>query len=215
MRRRLFITVGWTAVLCVGEDSAVTGQYLEDRSSHVYGCPCEWSSDYASFGREAVVAWKIESGQYHRENLAGLSLAAVLAAKFTLSDASSLRHSVLFVDSGAPDRQRQAGIAWLDSRFGDLLGRVLAVHDVPVTMSIDDDSAELHIANVLEVRMRRADVAADTQPWASLLYDPFTRLTTATLATRLHSEYAGTGLEIRWMREEPAITGYYGTFTRP
>jgi hypothetical protein len=215
MWRRLFITISWTAVLCVGQDSVVTGQYLEDRSSRVYGCPCEWSSDYASFGREAVVAWQIESGQYRGEKLAGLRLAAVLAGKFTLSDARSLRHSVLFVDSGTPDRQRQAGIAWLDSRFGDLLGRVLAVHAVPVTIAIDNDAALLRVSGVLEVRMRRADIDGDTQPWASLLYDPFTRLTSATLATTLHSEYSGVGLEIRWMREEPAITGYYGTFARP
>jgi len=60
-----------------GPNNVVSGQYLEDRSNRVYGCPCEWSSEYASSGREAVLAWRIESGEYDGENLAGLRLAAV------------------------------------------------------------------------------------------------------------------------------------------
>jgi len=77
------------------DESIVKGQYLEDRSSRVYGCPCEWSSESISNGREAVLGWKFESGRYEGEDLAGLGLAAVLAGKATLSEATTLRRSTV------------------------------------------------------------------------------------------------------------------------
>jgi hypothetical protein len=62
--------------------------------------------------------------------------------------------------------------------------------------------------------MRRANLLEDTQTWASLLYDPFTKLTSSTLGTTLNTQYdGGPDLQIRWTRQEAAITGYYGTFS--
>jgi len=94
----------------VGPSGLVTGQYLEDRSSRVYGCPCEWSSEYASYGRDAVLAWKIESGEYEGENLAGLRLAAVLAGEMTLSDSTSRRRSTLLWMRMRPLRNAASGV---------------------------------------------------------------------------------------------------------
>ena len=196
-----------------GPDSPVTGQYLEDRSNRVYGCPCEWSSEYVSYGREAVLAWKIESGEFEGENLEGLRLAAVLAGDFTVSTSTSLRHSTVFVDAAASAAQRTAGVAWLRSRYGDLLGHVLGVHVAPIEFKLDSESATLRVADVLEVQMRRANFLEDTLPWASLLYDPLTKLTSSTLGTTLNSQYTGPDLQIRWTRHDAAITGYYGAFS--
>jgi len=205
----LLATVGST-----GPSGPVTGQYLEDRSSRVYGCPCEWSSEYASYGREAVLAWKIESGEYEGESLAGLRLAAVLAGEFTLSDSTSPRRSTLFVDAYAPLAQRRAGVAWLRSQYDEILGHVLGVHEAPIEFKLDADSALLRVGDVIDVRMRRANLLEDTPSWASLLYDPFITLSSSTLGTTLNNEYNGEAeLLMRWTRQDAAITGYYGTFS--
>jgi hypothetical protein len=213
MSKRLLMAVLYAGTGFAGQGNPVTGQYLEDRSSRVYGCPCEFSSEYASSGREAVLAWRIESGEYQGQALAGLRLAAALAGKFTLSSPTSLRRSTVFVDAAAPAAQRLAGLAWLQARYGDTLGRVLGVHIEPIEFQLDRDSATLRVGDFLDVRMRRANVEQDTQSWAFLLYDPLTKLTSATLGTTLASEYAGPDLQMRWSRDEVAITGYYGTFS--
>lgn len=198
----------------VGSEGPVTGQYLEDRSNRVYGCPCEWSSEYASYGREAVLAWKIASGEYEGESLAGLRLAAVLAGDFTLSVSTSPRRSILFVDADAPAEQRRAGVDWLRLHFSEILGHVLGVHEASIECSFDADSATLRVGDVLDLHMRRADLLEDTQTWASLLYDPFINLSSQTLATTLNTQYNGEpDLLMRWTRLEAAITGYYGTFS--
>jgi len=197
----------------IGPESAVTGQYMEDRSSRVYGCPCEWSSEYVSYGREAVLAWKIESGEYAGEDLTGLRLAAVLSGEFTLSAATSPRRSTVFVDVGASAAQRRAGVAWLTAQYGDVLGRVVGVHEMPIEFNVDAELVTLRAGDVLDVKMRRANLATDTLPWASLLYDPLTKLTSYTLGTTLNTRYTGPDLQMRWTRQEAAITGYYGKFS--
>ena len=213
MFKRLFMAVLWSTAGFAGQDTPISGQYLEDRSSRVYGCPCEFSSEYASAGREAVLAWKIESGEYQGQALAGLRLAAALAGNFTLSDATSHRRSAVFVDAGAPAEQRRAGLAWLQAHYGDTLGQVLGVHPLPIELQIDAEGATLRIGDFLDLRMRRANVEEDTPSWAFLLYDPLTKLESATLGTTLRSEYSGPDLQMRWTRDEVAITGYYGTFS--
>ena len=212
--------LGWFPILLLqlgagsGANGPVSGQYLEDRSNRVYGCPCEWSSEFMSNGREAVLAWNIQSGSYDGQDLAGLRLAAVLVGRFTLSDPSTLRRSTLYADARAGELQRRAGIAWLQSRFGDLLGIVLAVREVPIDFALRAQSAELRVGDFLQVRLRQADYQQDTQPWGSLLYEPFVKLALATLATSIRTEYAGSELAIGWKRGDtlPAISGYYGTF---
>ena len=201
-------------IVQAAENSVVTGQYLEDRSNRVYGCPCEWSSEFASNGHEAVLAWRIESGTYGGEDLGGLRLAAILEGKFTLSAATTLRRSTIYADAEAREPQRRAGVAWLRSRFGDTLGIVQTVQTVPIELQFAPTSVLLRVGNVLEVRMRRAEIDLDTMPWATLLYEPFLKLTSSTLGTTLHTHYAGPELAIAWRRDDAptGITGYFGTF---
>lgn len=213
MHRILLIaTLGCGATSLFGQERPVTGRYMEDRSSRVYGCPCEWASEFVSAGREAVLAWDIESGGFAGQDLAGLRMAAVLSSDFSLSAPASLRRSAIFLDKPASDARRKAGEAWLRTRYGDVLGRVIGVHVVPVGLEFADGAVRLAIPGVVRVDMRRAEFARDTQSWAALLYDPLIRLESATLATTLHTQFWGTDLRIRWSREEAAITGYYGKF---
>ena len=171
---------------------------MEDRSNRVYGCPCEWSNEFSSDGREAVLAWKINSGEYEGHDLADLQLAAVSAGDFTLSAPTSARRSTVFVDASAPAAQRLAGVGWLRSHYSQVLGHVLGMHEVAIWFRLDAASAILVIGDVLDVRMRRANIAKDTQSWASLLYDPLTKLTSST--PRNHAPHA-----VWWRRPSVAL----------
>jgi len=190
----------------------VTGQYLEDRSMRVYGCPCEVSLDWSQRGAEAVLAWNVQSGEFAGTNLAGLRIAAVVVGEFALTEASTRRRSALFLDPAATADQRRAGEAWVRARYGEILGRVVGVHAVPIDFTFDADAASVRIAAILDVRMRRARLPEDTDPWAYPLHDPFIHLTASTLGATTRVRYTGPDLNTRWTREEGTITGYYGTF---
>lgn len=207
------------ALMCgtrlLAQSPLVTGYYMEDRSNRVYGCPCEWSDEYVQKGRDAVLAWSITSGQHDGRRLSGLKVAAVLSADDTLSSPLTPRRAILFFDSAAPVAQRHAGEAWLRSRFGDLIGKVLEVHAMPVDLSFTPESVNLRIRNVLLLQMRRAVLSTDTETWADLLYEPFIALDSPVMGTTLRTHYTAPDLRRQWKREEIAITGYYGRFGLP
>jgi len=205
------------ALVCAGFSASaqthnVTGQYVEDRSSRVYACPCEWSSDFVMAGREAVLAWNIQSGTFQGESLAGLRMAVVLVADYSLNVPQSSRRATLFVDQSAPMHQRRAAEAWLTARYGDLLGRVTSTHVVPIDFALTPDSVSLEIRDVLSLRMRRANLATDTETWGALIYEPFIELTSQTMGTPLRAKYSAPDQQRSWTRSEQMISGYYGTF---
>lgn len=205
------------ALTCAGttafaQPGLVTGYYMEDRSSRIFGCPCEWSDEFVQKGRDAVLAWSVTSGEHRGRNLAGLRLAAVLSGDDSLSLPLTPRRAILFIDSAAPAAQRRAGEAWLRSRYGDLIGDVREVHAEPVELRFTPETVNLRIRNVLLLQMRRAVLSTDTETWADLLYEPFIELHAPAMGTTLRTHYTAPDLRRQWKREEIAITGYYGRF---
>jgi len=200
-------------LVLAAEDRPVAGHYIEDRTMRVYACPCEWSTDWASRGREAILAWSIVSGEFGGTDLAGIRIVAVVVGDFALTEPDSPRRSVVFIDSGDQAARHVAGIAWLRNRYPALLGNVSGVHESPVEFDYSAERAALTVGTVLSLRMRRAHFPEDTQSWAQFIHDPFIRLTNPAVGLTTHVSYSGPDLKIRWTRDENALTGYFGEFT--
>jgi hypothetical protein len=200
-------------IACLADQSSlVAGQYIEHRSNRVYGCPCEFSSEWADSGRNAVLAWNVQSGGYAGESLRGVRMAAVIVADYSVGVAATGARSTIFIDRSASPEQRRAGFAWLRAHYGELLGRVLAEHSSEIDFQLDSESANLRIPGTLTVRMRRADPARELESWAFLLFDPLTKLVSSNFGMILEAEYRSVDLRIRWVQHTPAVSGYFGTF---
>jgi hypothetical protein len=155
-------------------------------------------------GTEAIVAWHIRAGGFRGTPLAGARIVAVLAGERSLSVGAPPRKSVLFVD--ASDAQFAAAEALARERYGELLGDILRVVRVPIRM----EEGAVAIADLLEVRMRRAVIPADQQG-RIVWHEPLIQLDEAVLG---HSEvdmYHGAEFS-RWLRRDGGTTGYYGRF---
>ncbi len=190
----------------------VAGEYMEDRTMRVYACPCEWSTDWAHRGREAVLAWNFQAGDFDGQPLSGLRIAVVLVGDFSLTEADSPRRAAIYVDASAPPAQRSAGLNWLRGRYAHLLGRVVAVRTAPISFLAGTDAITLDVGSILALRMHRTDPPTEVRSWAELAHDPFVALSTSALTTTSYVRYTGPDLNVRWTREEDAITGYIGTF---
>src|SRR5579862_1791844 len=84
--------------------AALKGDYIEARSADVYTGPCFANSEVGLTGQEAILAWKIQQGEWKGVSLAGLSVVAVVRANATLGDPYHDAHparSVLIMDSRA------------------------------------------------------------------------------------------------------------------
>ena len=65
---------------------SINGNYIEARTADVYTGPCFANGEVEMAGKEAVMGWKINHGNWHGVNLEGLSVVGVLRAEHTLGN---------------------------------------------------------------------------------------------------------------------------------
>jgi hypothetical protein len=200
------------AFLAAAQTPVIQGDYIEDRSNHVYGCYCEWSGESQTSGREAVLAWRIRSGGFAGTPLAEVKMAAVIVGEKTLSTGNAPRKSILVVDSSATRAQQQAAESLMRTAYARLLGEVLSVRTLRIDFERGPERALLRIGELVKVEMRRAYPRDDGMQGAVLWFDPFIPLTESMLGTTLAVEYTGDDFNHRWQRTHPEMTGYFGAF---
>src|SRR4051794_27137138 len=114
---RLFVVLALLAVALApvalpveaAAPAAVLGQYLEARTCDVFTGACFANADTGLTGKNAVLAWKIDSGTVGGAKLDGLAVVAVVAARETLGLNPSLPgKAVVMVDEAATPAQQAA-----------------------------------------------------------------------------------------------------------
>jgi len=194
----------------------VRGAYLEARNADLYpgSCARETEGD----GRDAIVAWQVESGDFGGVPLAGLSVVAVIRGESALSAPpveSARPHSVIFVDQAASLPQRAALEAMARAQAGQALGEVVKVEAVAIELAVDPSRAlgRLHVAGLAELRTRpfnRLDSLCGDEKVAA---PPLAQGVDATPAVALEHAYHGDALGTPW----DAVNGrgaFVGTFGR-
>src|SRR4030095_6572374 len=102
-----------SAVLASDATASVRGQYVEARTCDVYTGECFANADTGLTGKNAVLAWKVDSCTVDGVKLGGLGVIAVLSATDTLGlKQSAPGRSVLIVDERATKAQRDALVAF-------------------------------------------------------------------------------------------------------
>ncbi len=160
-------TILSSAVLLLAAGAAnaaeITGDYLEARSCDVYTGPCFANGEMGLAGREAVMAWKVDKGQFQGVSLDGLTAALVVTAENTLGYDGVFViepgrvESVLLVDRKATPEQRQALIAFVKDAAPDLTRHIVEIRDVPMELKNDHLSGQAHFRagdGLAEIRTR-------------------------------------------------------------
>src|SRR5438105_4175178 len=112
-----------SCLLAADSSAVVRGQYVEARTCDVFTGSCFANADTGLTGKNAVLAWKVDSGAVGGVNLGGLGVVAVLSATDTLGlKQSAPGRSVLIVDGKATTAQRDALVAFAKAQAGKLLG---------------------------------------------------------------------------------------------
>lgn len=161
-------------------------------------------------GTETILAWRIETGEFRGAPLAGVKMAAVLAAPTSLSMGFPPRRSVLFIDAPA-EAQRAAAEALARENYRALLGEVLKVRAVPIRFERTAGKAAVGIGDFLEVRLEEAEIPAN-QEGRVRWYEPFVRLSETVLANGMVHAYRGPEFGRQWSWTNNGATGYFGRF---
>src|SRR5262245_61746108 len=117
--------------------NTVRGQYVEARTCDVYTGECFANADTGIVGKNAVLAWKVESGTFAGVKIDGLGVVAVLSASDTLGlKQSAPGQAVLIVDERATKEQRDALVKFVKAQTGSLTSDVVAVNTAAFDLTV-------------------------------------------------------------------------------
>jgi len=193
---------------------AVTGDYIEVRSNHVYTCGCLYSGEQVTSGREAILAWAVREGQYQGAPLAGAKAVAVLIGPTSLSLPGTPRRSVMFVD-GVNSRGQEAFVEMLKEYYGAVLGEILSIQAAPISFRQEGDRWTVNVAGLSKIVVRPARLPEDAHQGSWLWYAPFIPTADSTLSTTEFTSFSGDQFRHRWWEYDAGITGYIATFRLP
>jgi hypothetical protein len=198
--------------------AAVKGDYLEARSADVYTGPCFANSEVGLVGQEAILAWKVQEGDWQGVPLGGLSVVAVVRANATLGDPYHNPYparSVLIVDSRANSQQRTALAAFAASMAGNLLDHVVAVQTAPIELTVEHGemhgAARLVAGNFVQIETRSLCQGDHLCGNESVYYPPLVALTHSMPAFTLDSSFSGQGLGEVWKNVDKR-SAFVGSF---
>ena len=201
---------------------SVTGNYIEARSADVYTGPCFANGEVEMSGKEAVFAWKINQGEWHGVNLAGLGVVGVVRTVHTLGNVYEPLNSamaVLIVDSRANAAQRTALESFAKAQAGNLLANVVQVDYVPIELTVQNNSvhsatAKLTAGSLAEIRTRALSELDHVCGNEEVFYPPLNKLEHAMPAYTEADSFQGEGLGETWSTPRRR-SSFVGTFQVP
>lgn len=205
--------------------AAISGDYLEARTSDVYTGPCFANGEVNLAGREAVVAWRVREGSWQGVAVDGLAVVAAVRAAATLGDPFADPYparAVVVVDERATPAQRDALVGFAREMAGDLLANVVSVEAAPIEMALVDGghahhagggSAALKAGELIELRTRGLDHGDHLCGNEEVYYSPLTPVSGAVPAVTLAHAFRGKGLGMTWSSPGKR-SAFVATFSR-
>jgi len=196
---------------------SISGTYLESRTCQVYTGPCFANAETALAGRDAVMAWNIESGKKNNVDLKGLSVVMVVSGNDTLAyqgveDPTQLK-SAIIVDSKANAEQRDALISFVKEHTGRAGKEVVRVDAVPISMSLDTAQLKgsLQAGELVKLSTRKARPGDCICSNEVAFYPPLAQVERFAAGVSIEAEYKGRGLGTTWSTPE-SRSSYMGEF---
>jgi hypothetical protein len=214
---RLALALALAALPAVANAGEINGSYLEARTCQIYTGPCFANAEINLVGKEAMMAWNIESGSRDGVDLSGLSVVVVVAASDTLADKGvndpkSIK-SAIIVDEKASDEQRAALIAFAKDHAGRGAEKVVRVDSAPIEMSLDTISltGSLKAGNTVKLVTRKCGQKDCICCNEIAYYPPLAQVTNFAPGVAIEGSYTGRGLGGTWSVPDSRSV-YMGTF---
>jgi hypothetical protein len=206
------------AVASASADPArITGEYVEARTAEIFAGGCIMNSEAETAGRQAVLAWRVTSGQLNGVVLDGLSVAAAVAGDRNLGmrelggDAPQVVRAVITVDVRATEAQRQALVQLARDLSGQLITEVVRVDTAPIAFASTDQSVDVEVPETLRLSINKT-IVHDPSCGAMQWFTPFSRqLVAPAMGTADAHAFTGTGLNSRWSAPHKK-SAFFATF---
>ena len=210
------VVLGLVAASTLAAGTAtVKGTYVEARTSEVFAGACVINSEVDTAGREALLAWKVDTGTFNGVRIDGLSVVAAIAGDKNLSvheiggEVANARAAV-FVDERATEPQRRALVAMVTKLSKGLAATVVettpaaiefvdGVHDIRVVTKSVKLAVQKHLDH---------EASCGNKQW----FVPLSTVDQAELGATAENAFAGRSLGITWS-DPNKRSGFVGTFS--
>lgn len=184
----------------------ISGEYLEARTCDVYTGPCFANGEVGISGKEALIAWMIDEGQWAGQDLRGLGVALVIKANDTLGFGGSFYtnpdriEAVLLLDEKANDAQRKALEAFARDAAPHLTREIVKVKAVPLSLKNDHLAGKgvFRAGNFAKIETRRLGKGDCVCSNEVVFYPPLTKVENFHPAYTLKMSFDGEGLNKTW-----------------
>jgi len=198
--------------------TSIQGDYLETRSADVWTGPCFANSETGLVGREAILAWRVQSGAWQGVPLDGLSVVGVVKANATLGDPFDKPYpakAVVIVDEKATAPQHAALVAFAQSMGGELLTSVVRTEVAPIALSVEHAGGEargtLQAGTIVDVETRAVGEQDKHCGNEVTYYPPLAPTAHAMPAVSIVDHYRGDALDVSWTTRDKrnAFVGHF------
>ena len=186
------------------------GDYVEVRSASVFAGACHFNGENVTTGRDAMLAWNIQSGEWKGTRLQGVRAVAVVSSPANLADKAPHR-SELIIDSSASDAQVGAVLEALKRTYAASLGEVVAVRRAAIQFEHKGTSYSVQAGEI-------ASIAVDSMPNNEcckmphqVWYEPLVPLQGRKVGYTKDARYAGGAVAEGWQRADEN-SAFYGKF---
>ena len=197
----------------------IRGDYIETRSADVYTGQCFANGEVNLAGKEAILAWHVQSGSWDGVALDGLTVAAAVRARATLGDPYGNPYpaeAVLLVDEQANPQQRAALVHFAQHMGGELLKNVAETLPVQMEMIVNHERhgvALLRAGQFATVQTRSLGDHDHVCGNEVTFYPPLTEVSHSMPAVAVTDAYRGPGLGESW-DSHGRRSAFVGTFAR-
>ncbi len=198
--------------------ATISGDYVEARTCDVFTGSCFANADTGLTGKNAVLAWRVDSGTYAGAKLDGLGVVAVVSARETLGlKQATSGKAIVIVDEKATPEQRDALVAFVKSQTGSLTKDIVAVQSSPIGLTICECNGEgcaTLSAGAVTVETRCINTVHDKACGnEETLYPPLAKSVDVKAATATNHSFTGKGLNETWTdhNRRGAFVGSFAT----
>jgi uncharacterized protein DUF1326 len=197
----------------------IRGDYIETRSADVYTGQCFANGEVNLAGKEAILAWHVQSGSWDGVALDGLTIAAAVRAQATLGDPYGNPYpaeAVLLVDDQATPQQSAALVSFAHRMGGELLKNVGQTLPAPMEMIVNHERhgvALLRAGQFATIQTRSLGDHDHVCGNEVTFYPPLTPVAHSMPAVAVTDAYRGPGLGESW-DSHGRRSAFVGTFAR-
>src|SRR5262245_12910967 len=224
MRKIMFMAGLALVVLSLGttgKAQSISGDYIETRSADVWTGPCVGNSEVNLAGDQAILAWRVNKGEWKGVQLEGLSVVGVVKANATLGDEYNSPYpakAVLIVDQKACPEQQKALVEFAKSMAGELFNNILRVEVAPIKVELTGhdghySNALLSAGKLAGIQTRAINGKDHLCGNEDIYYRPLAETIHSMPAVAELDQYNGPGLGVSWTLHGKR-SAFVGTFAR-